>query len=348
MGVDLFFVLSGFLIGRIFLKEVIFSKEQNRKYNLQRFWKRRWFRTLPNYFLFLGLHVFFMSIGLGDDQTQHSAYIIKNTSWKMLIKMPFFLHNFVDLAPGFFQQSWSLSVEEWFYLLLPLLFFAYIKISNNITAKSIIRFLVGTILVLTFWKWFCFNIYPSFFFPGKVIFNFDQILIGVLIAAFYYFYEENLKRIRNLSLFTGVLLFLAGNFILIKFVLVGSPVASAALWMRLTFTMGFACLVIFCVDYSCKKSRFTELVLAISQASYSMYLSHMLILLFFVDRFLMKIPIVENTVGGRVLAYLLFYIVTFLISYIIFVKFEKPVIALRDHKWFNKKQNSIATETTAL
>src|SRR6476620_5473362 len=50
-GVQLFFVLSGFLIGGILLKEVT-QKKFNSK-SLINFWKRRWLRTLPNYYLFL-------------------------------------------------------------------------------------------------------------------------------------------------------------------------------------------------------------------------------------------------------------------------------------------------------
>ena len=51
-GVDLFFVLSGFLIGSILLKEIN-SKEYFGIKALTKFWKRRWLRTLPNYYLIL-------------------------------------------------------------------------------------------------------------------------------------------------------------------------------------------------------------------------------------------------------------------------------------------------------
>jgi peptidoglycan/LPS O-acetylase OafA/YrhL len=50
IGVELFFVLSGFLIGRQLLNV------GERKQSVTNFWARRWFRTLPNYYLFLGLN----------------------------------------------------------------------------------------------------------------------------------------------------------------------------------------------------------------------------------------------------------------------------------------------------
>ena len=60
-GVSIFFVLSGFLIGGILIK--ILEKNQITINLLFEFWIRRWFRTLPNYFLILItlgiLHFFF-------------------------------------------------------------------------------------------------------------------------------------------------------------------------------------------------------------------------------------------------------------------------------------------------
>ena len=57
LGVELFFVLSGFLIGGILLKN--FEKNGNslNPDEIKQFWIRRWFRTLPNYFLILGVYL---------------------------------------------------------------------------------------------------------------------------------------------------------------------------------------------------------------------------------------------------------------------------------------------------
>ena len=55
LGVDIFFVLSGFLIGRILYKMYV-SKEFDFK-DMTYFWVRRWFRTLPNYYLALIVNI---------------------------------------------------------------------------------------------------------------------------------------------------------------------------------------------------------------------------------------------------------------------------------------------------
>ena len=50
-GVDLFFVLSGFLIGGILIKDF----NEKKKFNIFKFWSKRWLRTLPNYYLLLSV-----------------------------------------------------------------------------------------------------------------------------------------------------------------------------------------------------------------------------------------------------------------------------------------------------
>lgn len=110
-GVDIFFVLSGFLIGRIFLNH------ERRGLRLLRFWSDRWFRTLPAYFFVLlgGLAV---GAVLGRPWKLSD---FQGKLWEYLV----FVQNYdaVSLkSPGYpLPVSWSLCVEEQFYLVLPLL-----------------------------------------------------------------------------------------------------------------------------------------------------------------------------------------------------------------------------------
>ncbi len=107
LGVELFFVLSGFLIGGILMR----LAEEGRLRTLGDvwgFWRRRWFRTLPNYYLFLALHLVWRTWILGfPDQVA--------TNWEYL----FFVQNLRHPPGFFFPETWSLAVEEWFYLLFP-------------------------------------------------------------------------------------------------------------------------------------------------------------------------------------------------------------------------------------
>ncbi|NOK14936.1 acyltransferase [Corallococcus exercitus] len=102
VGVDLFFVLSGYLIGR-----QVFGPEEPGGVgaNLRVFWTKRWMRTLPLYFLVLAAYAL-------KPWTFGTPFV--GGGWHYAL----FLQNFT--VPRDFEQSWSLCVEEHFYLLLPL------------------------------------------------------------------------------------------------------------------------------------------------------------------------------------------------------------------------------------
>lgn len=105
-GVGVFFVLSGFLIGNILIKT--FEKTNFTWVDIKVFWFKRWSRTLPNYYFFLILLVLI--------NYQTVIRIGKN-----IYSYFFFLQNIDHNPQYFFGWSWSLSVEEWFYILIVLL-----------------------------------------------------------------------------------------------------------------------------------------------------------------------------------------------------------------------------------
>ena len=138
-GVEIFFVLSGFLIGKILYQ--LYLKDDFSIATVFYFLKRRWFRTLPNYFLILLLNIIIASI---------IGYSLPSL-WRYF----FFLQNFKITMLPFFPESWSLSVEEFAYLVLPffLLFFALLFKPKN---KTRFFLLAVVSLILIF---FCAKIY---------------------------------------------------------------------------------------------------------------------------------------------------------------------------------------------
>lgn len=98
VGVDIFFVLSGWLVGGQLMRTL----RETGSVDVTRFWFRRWMRTLPVYGVTLGL---FWATGWVD------------------VRHPFLLAIFVQnyLHPGEWLVTWSLCIEEHFYLVLPLL-----------------------------------------------------------------------------------------------------------------------------------------------------------------------------------------------------------------------------------
>jgi peptidoglycan/LPS O-acetylase OafA/YrhL len=101
-GVDLFFVLSGWLIGGLYWRE----RKQFGNVLIGRFWLRRWVRTIPCYLVAL------LASYLAVYVTRHEPF-----DYGYLV----FLQNYYDRI-SFFTTSWSLCIEEHFYLLLPLAF----------------------------------------------------------------------------------------------------------------------------------------------------------------------------------------------------------------------------------
>jgi peptidoglycan/LPS O-acetylase OafA/YrhL len=115
VGVEIFFVLSGFLIGGILLRS---AESLGTARGLLHFYARRWFRTLPLFWLFIFLNVLLERFL--RDRSLNGAEVLAHA---------FFLRNFDHVALSFFPESWSLAVEEWFYLLFPATLWAGLRLA---------------------------------------------------------------------------------------------------------------------------------------------------------------------------------------------------------------------------
>ncbi|MEQ1594373.1 MAG: acyltransferase [Casimicrobium sp.] len=103
VGVDLFFVLSGYLIGNQIFAEL----RRTETLSLRRFYARRFLRTLPNFYVVLALYFLFPAVMGGKTPPP---------LWQFLT----FTQN-IQLQPGTaFSHAWSLCIEEQFYFFLPI------------------------------------------------------------------------------------------------------------------------------------------------------------------------------------------------------------------------------------
>lgn len=175
-GVDLFFVLSGFLIGGILLR-MSEADEFPWWRRLLDFWQRRWLRTLPNYFLFLLVNIALVYYGLAPG-------ILNVNTLAFFV----FLQNFMIPVDLFFWESWSLAVEEWFYLLFPILLFFLV---GRVRRAAPIRVLFATmimILVPTILRFSAIDTIGTPFMLDVwmrkiVLYRLDTIGFGVLMAC---------------------------------------------------------------------------------------------------------------------------------------------------------------------
>ncbi len=312
-GVDVFFVLSGFLIGGILLKTLNKSKKFKLS-DLFRFWKRRWFRTLPNYYLVLFLNYLVVKYGIiNGDIEQFNFHFIT------------FTHNFSSPFYDFFWESWSLSIEEWFYIFTPILIFGLYKI-----LPSKISFLIITLLMITFPLIYRFSIYnPNIdhfwwdvTFRKTVMCRLDSIGYGLLAAWLYYYYPIYWKRIKFPALIIGIVLLI---FILHFDKAINTLYKQTVYFSLISFTVMLFLPI--AVSYKKAKGIIPIAIQHISKISYSMYLINLALVA----------EVIRNNIpptGGAdgILKYLLYWTIVILASTLLFKYFEKPLTDLRDKK----------------
>ena len=118
-ALDTFFVISGFLIGTMLLNE----HARTGRINLGRFYARRYLRLMPAYAV--ALAVLLVS---GVEGHEKASY-----AWANLL----YVNNFLPQRHMFMDPSWSLAVEEQFYLCLPLYFlFVFFRSKNKLRSLA--------------------------------------------------------------------------------------------------------------------------------------------------------------------------------------------------------------------
>jgi peptidoglycan/LPS O-acetylase OafA/YrhL len=278
-GVDLFFVLSGFLIGTQLLTPVA----RNQRPSLREFYLKRSFRILPVFLFVLALYE------LGPISTEGNL----QPAWRFLT----FTMNFgLDYRlTGGFTHAWSLCVEEHFYLLLP----ALVLLLRNLRWRGWTLLIAGGLLVggmlLRAVLWIpigeaaaadaTYEFSPAYleaiYYPTYC--RLDGLLFGVLLAAYRCFHPEHWKRYADprLTLSVGLVCILAAcclfHFPSARFV--GGPSLSflGAVFGYPLFALGCACLL----SASLNWERFfpnwrVPGAATVAMISYSLYLSHKL------------------------------------------------------------------------
>lgn len=304
LGVELFFVLSGFLIGGILIKDF---QSQLDFFQIKRFWLRRWFRTLPNYYLFFLINVLLMGLLEAKPDLQHLIFL-QNFAWRMP-------------DTDFFGESWSLSIEEWFYIFLPLFIFGL----SNGKKRSLAHAILATIVVIALFSLFGRMLLAELGFVSWrktfrkiVLLRFDSLMVGVLGAYVKFYWIDYWKRFQG---FLGVLggLFLQAVVLYLYFTLDldHSFVAKTFLFSLVSFS---TLLLIPSLELlKDKQTMVYQGVARISACSYSLYLCN--------------IPIskaVASALGAQIWSFFAYLVLCLALAQMIFKYFESPFLKLRD------------------
>jgi len=312
-GVELFFVLSGFLIGGILLREIN-SSEDFKIIQLFQFWKRRWFRTLPAYYLILLTNYIFVRYEIiNEDITQfnYSFFV--------------FTQNFISPFYGFFWESWSLSIEEWFYIITPIFLFLFLKLfSPKLT------FLLTTLIMIifpVFYRFYNYDASIDFFlwditFRKTVMCRLDSIGYGLFAAWGFYYYRDFWRKIWAPSLLVGCILMI----FVINFQMDTGTIYKQVVYFSLV-SISIMLFLPAAARFRSANGFFPYIVEYISKISYSMYLINLgLVASVIRDNFAPS-----NNIEA-LLIYCLYWIIVIGSSSFLYKYFEKPVMDLRDKK----------------
>jgi peptidoglycan/LPS O-acetylase OafA/YrhL len=304
IGVDIFFVLSGFLVSGLIFREY----KRTGGVRLRRFWLRRGLRIYPPFLAMIGitLLIFFLT-----GRNVKSLRILAEFTWTQ---------NYVTPVWG---QDWSLAVEEHFYLLLPLLIYVLMRFREADPFRRLPAIVTGAAVALLIAR-----IVHSYLVPFRfdthvepTHLRLDSLLFGVLIAYFTQFRPSVLS-----PLLKRRSLILAGSTILLASCLVWEPPD------RLMHTVGFAALylgagglILFAhaanEDPLGLRLRWLALV---GEWSYSIYLWHMFVHVYLssvLHRVHLDAPWIAS--GGYVVASLL-------LGYVAHRFVEAPALRWRD------------------
>jgi peptidoglycan/LPS O-acetylase OafA/YrhL len=316
-GVELFFVLSGFLIGGILIK--LFQKSETFGLKvISRFWIRRWFRTLPNYYLVLILNIIVVYFGIiHEDFSQFN--------WKFFL----FLQNFAGPFYGFFWESWSLSIEEWFYLLYPVILgIVYLILKKfNVSKKRIFLYAISVFLLIPFLLRAVFASridVDTFWLEVRifkvVIYRLDGIALGLFAAFIKNWYPDFWFKSRNITFILGIILIY--TVLYIRWV----PNEYITKVFKVLFT-SLGCFLLLPKFDSIRKAPklLVKVFTHISLISYSMYLLNLALV-----AQVMNTNFPPKGTYSAWASYIIYWVCVIGFSTLLYKYYEKPMMDLRD------------------
>ena len=315
MGVDLFFVLSGYLIGSQLLRPYT----RNAGPSVRLFFLRRAFRVLPAFLVVLFVYFLFPAFRERPNLPD---------LWRFLT----FTQNFGLQAPAAFSHDWSLCVEEHFYLVLPFLLLWLMRKPNLRKAGVVAAAIFFGGLVIRFMIWerylgpiasdsssddvFGIRYWQLIYFPTYS--RLDGLLVGVILARINLFrpgwWEAAMAKRGTLLIAALITLCLAGwtSWDLYSF--------AAVVWGFPLIALGFGLLLL---AASGLRIRVPGAPIGATLA-YSVYLTHKQVI--HLDRIYLKgfVPL-DGPLG------LLVYGVTILIvGAILYILVERPFLQMRE------------------
>jgi peptidoglycan/LPS O-acetylase OafA/YrhL len=310
-GVDIFFVISGFLIGKSFINYLERNNNRISRSKTLTFYARTALRILPNYLFILLVNYILVRCHVINGDTE--AFPL----WRFAT----FTQNLWTPFWGFYWESYSLPVQWWFYIFFPLLLTLLCLFSEP--KKSIpwlcLFFIIASIAfrlsvadqVHSRFDW-------DIWIRKTVVSRTDNIYLGVLAAWVMCYFPRLWNRYAVPCFILGLVIFAAtrilprtpGTFYYDALYLTISALA-IALWFPLL------------TRWKSYKTLVGSFVSRLSVLSYAMFLTNLLLL-----------QVLETSFPGFIsryaLAYPVYWVLVFVATYVLYLFVEKPFAKLRD------------------
>ncbi|MEP6683519.1 MAG: acyltransferase [Parafilimonas sp.] len=315
-GVDLFFVLSGYLIASQLFKNIA----QQNKISLKEFFIKRIFRIIPIYFVVVALYFLFPFMHERESLAPLWKYLTFTQNINLNVR-----------TQGTFSHAWSLCIEEQFYLCLPLTLVGliYFKLIKKGFWLLIALFVFG-IIIRTYcyqhfvspagddsWlPWYKYIYYPTWS-------RLDGLVVGVSIAALLQFkpnFSERVLKHGNKILIFAVLIF-AGTY----FIFSDQESLSASVFGFPLVDLGYGIIVLAALSPKCFLYKYKSSVTSkIAALSYGIYLIHKIVI-HVTQTQAIKFKIDNNSNVMFLICIITVFIISLLLNEII----EKPFLKLR-------------------
>ncbi|NKB37559.1 MAG: acyltransferase family protein [Gammaproteobacteria bacterium] len=341
-GVDVFFVMSGFLISGILMKQL----KATGSIGLRNFYVRRYLRLTPAYYFALCAYWFMNG--------PHSEWL-----WANFL----YVSNFIHYSHQAMGWTWSLAVEEQFYFIYPLLLVLIIRYSKKpgyvllgiFLSSFLIRY--GVIVSDEFIR----NSPSSRMYSDKEYFNhfftvlydnlytrFGAMVVGCMMAYCFHYYREKLEEFANSP--AGVITTIVGVFMILFFMIF--PIWSSAYDEQLTlhflynifnrnlFSLGIGIVIIatllqkHLIADILRRFFSSPIWYPMATLSYSLYLIHLVVMSLIIPAIVNLTTMMPEEYPWSILespfySFVISTVLSMAISALIYLFIEKPVMNLR-------------------
>jgi peptidoglycan/LPS O-acetylase OafA/YrhL len=324
VGVDLFFVLSGFLVSGL-----LFAEYKSRgRLSIVRFYVRRGWRIYPPFYAMIAFTVI--------------VFLVLRQpipDWPLISEI-FFLQSYL---PGLWNHTWSLAVEEHFYLLLPIVLAPMLKLNRDASARFSPILLLALVvavagLLLRLLNWHNQETYSNLTHLFATHLRFDSLFFGVAISYAYHFHSN--KFIEVLAPWRWYLL-LGGGLLLTPAFALQLETTPFIYTAGLTlFYLGSGSMLVGVLMIQPPRSHGVMFLAMLGTYSYSIYLWHLPMAWW-------GIALIERTLGTSLdfaVRAPLYLSGSLAVGVLMAKLVEVPTIRLRD-RWYPSKSSAIIAKT---